>query len=581
MFKSVIRGPFFRDRSRRKASPPRFRPALERFDERDLPSATFVQTNLASDIAGLARVQDPNLIGPIAIALDTVDPANRSFGFAIPNFVTGQAKVFGIGDFNSFDPPFSVDLGNGAPAGAVFNSSGSSTDFLVTGAVTRPAAFLFADGAGQIIAWNPNTGEVDDAGNILSFSQTGHVEFASLDAAIYSGLAFGKVGNNNFLYAADIGNEKIDVIDGQFHKVTLGTNGFESFTDPGRPAGYTPNNIENINGKLFVTYTLDRTVPPDPVAGRGFIDVFETNGHFDGRLVSGGDLNNPFGLALAPAGFGDFGGALLVGNISDGQIHAYNPTTGVELGTLTGTDGTALAIGNLRGFTFGAGTGKVGDANTLYFTAILNQGVHGLFGSISVNPGTAPKVANVVVNGGVLQRSMVTQVQVTFDQHVTLPANAADAFLLNRVSDGAVVNLSAAVDDSGADTVVTLNFIGGAVEPSTSPFTNQSLADGRYRLTVLAADVFSPSGVLDGDGNGIGGDDFNVVGNPTTNKLFRLFGDINGDGFVNGVDLIAFRSEIGTASGDPNFLAAFDANGDGFINGLDLTQFRNRIGIIV
>jgi hypothetical protein len=60
--------------------------------------------------------------------------------------------------------------------------------------------------------------------------------------------------------------------------------------------------------------------------------------------------------------------------------------------------------------------------------------------------------------------------------------------------------------------------------------------------------------------------------------LFRLYGDISGDGYVNGVDLSAFKSKIGTASNDPNFLAAFDANNDGFINGLDLIQFRNRIG---
>src|SRR5262249_53380334 len=163
------------------------------------------------------------------------------------------------------------------------------------------------------------------------------------------------------------------------------------------------------NGRLYVTYSEDGTRPPDPVAGHGFIDVFETNGHFDGRLVTGGDLNGPYGMALAPAGFGDFGGALLVGNIGDGRIHAYNPTTGAERAPRTGPAGQPLAIPSLHGLTFGAGTAKVGDANTLYFTASFPQGSveHSLFGSIAVNPGTAPKVAGVVVsgNGGATQRS--------------------------------------------------------------------------------------------------------------------------------------------------------------------------------
>jgi uncharacterized protein (TIGR03118 family) len=552
----------------------RVRLALHGLDERSLPSATFVQTNLISDLPGVARVQDPPLLDPIGIALDTVDPAGQSFGFAIPALESNRGEVFALGG-NSLLRSSSIDLGNGEPTGVVFNATGSITDFLVTGATTRPAAFLFANGQGQIVAWNPRTGERDAAGNILSFSLTGHVEFTAPDAANYTGLALGQVGSANFLYAADLGNEKIDVIDGQFHKVTLGSNGFESFTDPNRPAGYRPTNVQNINGRLYVTYNSGSTTPPDPVAGNGFIDVFETNGHFDGRLVSGGDLNDPYGLALAPAGFGDFGGALLVGNIIDGRIHAYNPTTGAELGTLNGPDGQPLAIPALHGLVFGAGAGKVGDANTLYFTAAFRQGPgdHGLFGSIAVNPGTAPRVTGVVVNGGAAQRSLVTQLQVTFDQHVTLPANAADAFRLSRQGDGAAVNLTAAVDDLGAGTVVTLNFVGGAVDASL--LNNPSLADGRYTLTVLAGQVGGPNGALDGDTDGQAGGDFVLAGDPAANGLFRLFGDVSGDGVVNGLDLAQFRQAFG-ASPVPS--SAFDFNGDGAVNGLDLAQFRTRFG---
>jgi uncharacterized protein (TIGR03118 family) len=569
-----------RDSGRQGVSRPRrlarTRLALVALDERSLPSATFVQTNLASDLPGVARVQDRNLIGPIGIALDTVDPVSQSFGFAIPAVLSNRGEVFALGGAPA-NRPSSVDLGDGAPTGVVFNATGSPTDFLVTGFTTRPAAFLFANEAGQILGWNPLVGERDAAGNILTFSLTGHVEFEAKDGALYTGLALGTVGAANFLYAADLGNAKIDVIDGQFHKVTLGSNGFESFTDPGRPAGYRPTNVQNINGRLYVTYNSGLTTPPDPVAGNGFIDVFETNGHFDGRLVSGGDLNDPYGLALAPAGFGDFGGALLVGNIIDGRIHAYNPTTGAELGTLNGPDGQPLAIPLLHGLAFGAGAGKVGDANTLYFTAAPGQGQHGLFGNIDVNPGTAPKVAGVVVNGSAAQRSMVTQIQVGFDQHVALPANAADAFRLTRQGDGAAVALAAAVDDTGAGTVVTLTFTGGAVDPSL--LNDPSLADGRYTLTVVAGQVGGPNGALDGDGNGQPGGDFVLAGDPAANGLFRLFGDVSGDGVVNGTDFAAFRAVFGTATfplGSP-----FDIDGDGVVNGTDFAAFRARFGTAV
>jgi hypothetical protein len=154
----------------------------------------------------------------------------------------------------------------------------------------------------------------------------------------------------------------------------------------------------------------------------------------------------------------------------------------------------------------------------------------------------------------------VTQVQVSFDQHITLPTNPADAFHLARLSDGAIVVLHAVADDTGAGTVVTLTFTGGAVQ-------GVSLADGRYQLTVLADQIGGPNGSLGGD--------FVLTGDPATNKLFRLFGDVNGDGTVNGLDLSGFRQVFGlnSLSGSP-----FDFNGDGAINGFDLAQFRLRFG---
>jgi uncharacterized protein (TIGR03118 family) len=548
--------------------------AVKALDERNLPSATFVETNLVTDLPGVARAQDPNLIGAFGIALDTVHPVGQSFGFAVPANLLQQSEVFALGT-GSVRQPSTIDLGNGPPSGVVFNATGSNTDFLVTGGVTtKPAAFLFANALGQIVAWNPLVGEQDAFGNIQTFSLTGHVEFQGTDSAGYSGLTLGKVGSANFLYAVDRSNAKIDVIDGQFHKITLGSGGFESFTDPNQPSGYRVFNIQNVNGKLLVSYSRESAFPGDPIARDGFIDVFETNGHFDGRLISGGDLHFPYAMTLAPAGFGDFGGALLVGNVTDGQIHAFNPTTGAELGTLNGPDGQPLSFQGVKGLAFGAGNGTVGDANTLYFTADLTLGQHGLFGSISVNPDTAPKIASVVVGDGTAQRSMVTQLRVTFDQHVVLPQNAADAFRLSRQGDGAAVNLVADVNDLGDATVVTLNFVSGAVEPSF--LNNPSLADGRYTLTVLAGQVGGVNGTLDGNGDGANGNDFVLTGDPATNKLFRLFGDVNGDAVVNGLDLAGFRAVFGTSTFGA--LSPFDVNGDGVINGLDLADFRSRFG---
>jgi hypothetical protein len=166
----------------------------------------------------------------------------------------------------------------------------------------------------------------------------------------------------------------------------------------------------------------------------------------------------------------------------------------------------------------------------------------------------------------------VTQIRVAFDQHVTLPANPTDAFRLVRQGDGATAILRAAVDDTGSATVVTLTFTGGAVDVA-------SLADGVYTLTVPAGKVGGPNGSLDGNGDGVNGDDFVLVGNVATNKLFRLFGDVNGDATVNAVDLTAFRSAFGTST--TGALSPFDANGDGVINVLDLAAFRIHFGSIL
>jgi hypothetical protein len=176
------------------------------------------------------------------------------------------------------------------------------------------------------------------------------------------------------------------------------------------------------------------------------------------------------------------------------------------------------------------------------------------------------RVASVAVNGGAAQRSRVTDLTVTFEGPAVLPANAAAAFTLTRNSDGAAVSFTATASVVGGVTVVRLNaFTGAATEFG-------SLADGRYTLTVLGSQVTDAGGQqLDGDNDGAPG------GNNVT-QFFRFYGDVNGDGVVNGLDFGIFRSAFGTATGDPAYLAALDFNNDGAINGLDFAQFRARFG---
>ena len=205
---------------------------------------------------------------------------------------------------------------------------------------------------------------------------------------VYKGAADANIGGNVYLYSANFGTGAIDVLKGNGGAPALTGN----FTDPTLPAGYAPFDIKNIGGQLYVTYALQDAAKHDevPGAGNGFVDVFDTSGTFVKRLISGGALNSPWGMAIAPAGFGPFGGKLLVGNFGDGKINVYDPTTGTFLDTLDDQNGNPIAILGLWGLEFGNGAqGTSTDA--LYFTAGIPEpgGAvedHGLFGNIQQTP---------------------------------------------------------------------------------------------------------------------------------------------------------------------------------------------------
>jgi len=263
-------------------------------------------------------------------------------------------------------PPPAGQPGPSAPTGMVFNGT---TDFQISvGGVMKPAAFIFATEDGTISAWAGGTGaslEVD----------------RSHEHTVYKGLALVSTADGNFLFATDFHNRAIDVFDTHFNRVA-------SIDDFDVPHRYAPFGIASLGGTVFVTYAIQNDKKHDDVAGlgHGIVESISMTGFpFFHRLISHGDLNSPWGLAIAPASFGSLAGALLVGNFGDGLIHAYSPTTGDLMGTLTNTTGAPIDIDGLWALTPGNDHAG-GSSQNIYFTAGPNGESNGLFGSISPSP---------------------------------------------------------------------------------------------------------------------------------------------------------------------------------------------------
>src|SRR6476659_3558556 len=336
------------------------------------PGSAYRQTNFVSDIPGLASILDPLLVNPWGLASSSTSP------FWAANNGTSTATLYGgdVGGNPIFKNPLTVTIPGGLPTGNVFNGS---TDFVITsGGGTGPARFIFASITGNIVGWRAG-----NVGNIQA-SHPGHV---------YTGLALANNGTNH-LYAADFANGTIDVYDTAF---ALQPPASFPFADPTIPTvmgnTYHPFNIQAIGGSLYVMYAKvdPMTGLDEEGVGHGFVRRFNTNGVRDLTFgINNGALNSPWGIVLAPASFGIFGGALLIGNFGEGNpsIHAYNPTTGAFLGTLQDESGNGIVIDELWALTFGNG-GAGGDVNTLYFTAGVGEEEHGLFGKLQPTTASA------------------------------------------------------------------------------------------------------------------------------------------------------------------------------------------------
>jgi uncharacterized protein (TIGR03118 family) len=258
---------------------------------------------------------------------------------------------------------------DGEPTGVVFNGVNSS--FVLPGGPTR---FIFATEGGAIAAWN-------GGGSAIT-------QKAPDDNTSYKGLAIGGSGAGDTLYATDFKGGKIDVFNNSFQPTSLSGN----FTDPSLPSGFTPFNIQNLGNKLYVTYAVPDADREDDVAGpgNGLVDIFNLDGGFEKRLISGGALNSPWGLAIAPDSFGPFAGDLLVGNFGDGRINVYDPSTGAWIDVLKDTNGNPIEIEGLWGLRVGNG-GNGGSLKDVFFTAGIagpngEKEDHGLFGALAPVP---------------------------------------------------------------------------------------------------------------------------------------------------------------------------------------------------
>jgi uncharacterized protein (TIGR03118 family) len=331
-------------------------------------TTVYTQTNLVSDGSVPAATISSNLINPWGISHSPTGPFWVSDnGTGLTTIYDGAGNIVPVAGQDAITiapPPGQTTSG---PTGQVFNIAGSSFD-ITANSETAPSVFLFATTNGTISGWAPTV----DPGRSVTM-----VDHSQDGTAAYTGLAIGTTSQGTFLYAANFKNGTVDVFDSDFKQVN-------SFTDPDLPSGYAPFNVQVLDGKLYVAFAEQDPVTHRDAAGpgHGFVDTFDLQGNMLDRVASRGVLNSPWGLDIAPQGFGRFSGDLLVGNFGDGTIDAFNPKTGNFLGQLLGSDGNPLQIQDLWALTNGTGSQGT-NASSVYFTAGGQDEQHGLFGSLA------------------------------------------------------------------------------------------------------------------------------------------------------------------------------------------------------
>jgi uncharacterized protein (TIGR03118 family) len=328
--------------------------------------SSFTVTALVSDGVVPAAHTDANLKNPWGVAFNPkglvwvadngTNVATLYDGNGVP-----QSLVVTIPDGKN---------GSASPTGIVFNGTQSFT--VSENGKSGVAAFIFTGEGGTITAWAPDVGPTNAF--VMYDDGTG--------GAVYKGLALAAMNGNNFLYATDFHNNKIDVFNTNFTKVPMPG----AFTDPAIPVGFAPFGIQAIGSNLFVTYAMQDPVKHDDVAGAGLgmVDVYDTAGNLKQHFATGGSLNAPWGIAQAPGNFGPMSGAILIGNFGDGTINAFNASSGQSIGPLTGPNGSPIVEHGVWGIAFGNDLSNQ-PSNTLFFAAGPNDEADGVYGRIDLN----------------------------------------------------------------------------------------------------------------------------------------------------------------------------------------------------
>jgi len=318
---------------------------------------TFKVDRLVADQAGRAPTIDPLLVNPWGLS------QSPTSALWVANQGSDTSTLYDRNTFAKVALTVSVP---GGPTGTVFQPVADA--FKITnGTTSARSVFMFATLSGTIQGWAPQV------------NPTNAVTAVTTPGAVYTGLAFGSSdGTGPRIFAADFAQGHVDMFDSSFAPKG-------SFTDAQLPANYAPFNAQALNGKIYVAFAQRNGDEEQPGAGLGAVDVFDTSGALLQRLVAHGPLNAPWGLTIAPASFGEFAGALLVGNFGDGKVNAFDPATGAFLGEVTNFAGLPVKIDKLWALTSGPN-------GSVVFSAGVQDETHGLLGAIS--PGNAIDALN-------------------------------------------------------------------------------------------------------------------------------------------------------------------------------------------
>ena len=371
----------------------------------------YQQTNLISDIPGMATNTDPNLKNPWGMTRTSAAPGKTGSPWWVGNNNSGTTTLYNAagadvniftepggaaGNFAIVPPPAFAPGTQSAPTGVVWN--GSATDFILDKGTpaTNPAVFIFVTEDGTISGWAPadNIPAGGKAPSTNAVLEVDNSENGGPNGAVYKGATSGEINGQKFLYVTNFRSARVEVYDTHFHRVHFGDHVFDPNDDGDFdrddhdgdhiPFGFAPFNIQNIGNTLFVTYAKQDAPRHDPVGGTGlgYVEIFTLDGKHIGHLQHGDWMNAPWGVVWTTRDFGEYSNAILVGNFRSGWIAAFDGFTHKFIDFVRNPDNSLMFIDGIWSLTFG-NDGTAGLANTLYFSAGINDENDGLFGTIA------------------------------------------------------------------------------------------------------------------------------------------------------------------------------------------------------